>query len=616
MKNHIPLGILISLMSVSIYANENKVSDIALHFPPDVNVGNCQPWTYRYSQLERAATEKIITTARHRGDFDHYTPENSLGAFKNSYEKCRPSIETDVRLTKDGIPVLFHDLNVGKMTNPDYDPELDKGTNTPLKDLTLKDLQALRLITIDRTRTVWKVPTLMEFLDQYVSLDPGTLVFLEVKEPDAIQKVINVVRDYDNSHPEKKIRDRIIIKFNMALYPTPDKWLEASKLTGKDRASLMANPVMSPYAADTINKGPEIPQPVQKYNTNAERAVYYWSAAEFHTAPVVEVVLKDSAEFKMVEEKKNAFGNYSVPTSLNQDNALDGTLAKMTTIVTTNKKALGVFVPIPDYNMWRDNFVQGYTVNNTFGDKEPIWIDTAFFNNNSSCCYALKDRLQSSIYAKEANDWRMNIEWQKSIGATVYTADDTDSIDYFFQTGEGGKPASGMNSVLSWILRFVTEPSGSIVSLEAWNGKSADWPWTTVGKKVCMWVSSNDKWIMEYECAADEISSYGYNKHLTLRKSKTMDNKMQIYDFISQECVSIPQNTASWALRRPCGEANTSNIVRYSDNRYKNGYGDLYLTFKTNGALWFGLYWGYAYAVSHTDALKDDWSQWKIGISL
>ncbi|ECP3589148.1 hypothetical protein FZH48_26170, partial [Salmonella enterica] len=105
-------------------------------FPPVGNIQNCQPWTFRYLQLEHAAKQKIITTARHRGDFDNHTPENSLGAFQNSYEKCRPSIETDVRLTKDGKAVLFHDLNVGKMTNPDYDPELDSGTNTPLKDLT------------------------------------------------------------------------------------------------------------------------------------------------------------------------------------------------------------------------------------------------------------------------------------------------------------------------------------------------------------------------------------------------------------------------------------------------------------------------------------------------
>ncbi|ECN5336784.1 hypothetical protein GS72_22170 [Salmonella enterica subsp. enterica serovar Give] len=81
---------------------------------------NCQPWSVRYSKLEQASSQNLVITARHRGDFNKETPENSLGAFLNSYERCRPSVETDLRLTKDGKVVLFHDLNVGKMTNPNY----------------------------------------------------------------------------------------------------------------------------------------------------------------------------------------------------------------------------------------------------------------------------------------------------------------------------------------------------------------------------------------------------------------------------------------------------------------------------------------------------------------
>ncbi|EDS2151257.1 glycerophosphodiester phosphodiesterase family protein [Salmonella enterica] len=612
MKNHIALATLLLLASGCIQAKEDNFIPEIKKFPPGGTIENCPSWSERYTKLENAAKDNKVFTARHRGDFDHDTPENSLGAFKNSYEKCRPSIETDVRLTKDGIPVLFHDLNVGKMTNPNYNPELNTGTNTPLKDLTLQELQKLNLITIERQSTKWKVPSLKEFLDQYISLDPGTLVFLEVKDPPAMQKVIDMVRDYDNAHINKKIRDRIIIKFNMALYSTPEKWTEAAKLSGKDRVSLMANPVISPYAADTINKGPDIPQPEHEYKTNAERAVYYWSKAEFHTSPVVEVVLKDSSEFKNVTNKSNLFGKYTSPTNLDQNNAIDGTLAKMATIVTSNIKSLGVFVPIPDYNMWRKRYVQGYTVNNTFGDKEPIWVDTAFFNNDSSCCYALKDRRQSTIYAKEADDWRMNIEWQQSIGATTYTADDTDTIDSYFETGEGVRPVQAMNSVLAWTLRYTTEPQGSIISLLTWNGDHAKWPWSLDGGNVCMWVAPGDKWILEYRCGAALARAGGYNQYLTLRKSK-LENKMQIFDFASQQCVAIPTNTTDWSLKKHCDDENTFNIVRYADNRYKNSNGGLYMTFANDGGkLWGGIYWGYAYAVSHTDALKDDWSQWKM----
>lgn len=52
----------------------------------------------------------------HRGA-SHLAPENTMEAFKLAYEMGADGIETDVQLTKDGVPVLMHDLRVDRTTN-------------------------------------------------------------------------------------------------------------------------------------------------------------------------------------------------------------------------------------------------------------------------------------------------------------------------------------------------------------------------------------------------------------------------------------------------------------------------------------------------------------------
>lgn len=54
----------------------------------------------------------------HRGLHDAAKPENSLGAFRAAAEKGLGS-ELDVRLTKDGVPVVFHDANTARMCGID-----------------------------------------------------------------------------------------------------------------------------------------------------------------------------------------------------------------------------------------------------------------------------------------------------------------------------------------------------------------------------------------------------------------------------------------------------------------------------------------------------------------
>ncbi|MFD2630760.1 glycerophosphodiester phosphodiesterase [Oceanobacillus kapialis] len=68
----------------------------------------------------------------HRGA-SKYAPENTMPAFDLALKQGADGIETDVQLTKDGVPVLIHDENVRRTSN-------GKGL---VKDLTFKQLQTL-----------------------------------------------------------------------------------------------------------------------------------------------------------------------------------------------------------------------------------------------------------------------------------------------------------------------------------------------------------------------------------------------------------------------------------------------------------------------------------------
>ncbi len=90
----------------------------------------------------------------HRGASGH-APENTMPAFQLAYQMGADGIETDVHLTKDKIPVLFHDEQVKRTTN-------GRGF---IKDLTVKQLKTLDAGSWFSTRfSGTTITTLEEFL--------------------------------------------------------------------------------------------------------------------------------------------------------------------------------------------------------------------------------------------------------------------------------------------------------------------------------------------------------------------------------------------------------------------------------------------------------------------
>ena len=125
-----------------------------------------------------AGSDQVLVAA-HRGLHRVY-PENSLSAFRHAIEVGVDIIETDVRLSRDGVPVLRHDRTIDRTTN-------GKGK---VEDLALSELRQLRLIDRDSTSR-HGILTLKEALE----LARGRIkVDLDLKVSD-LEPVMDVVRE-------------------------------------------------------------------------------------------------------------------------------------------------------------------------------------------------------------------------------------------------------------------------------------------------------------------------------------------------------------------------------------------------------------------------------------
>lgn len=105
----------------------------------------------------------------HRG-FHENAPENSLSAFREALALGATHLETDVRVTSDDVPVLFHDPRV-----------LVAGQSLNVSNLSLHELQ--------RECAVLEIPTLAHALEVF----PTARFNIDIKDERAIPAVVNVI---------------------------------------------------------------------------------------------------------------------------------------------------------------------------------------------------------------------------------------------------------------------------------------------------------------------------------------------------------------------------------------------------------------------------------------
>lgn len=394
--------------------------------------------------LQNLRGQAQFTTVRHRGDFDAETPENSLGAFRNSFARCRPGIETDLRHTADGALVMFHDTHIGKMMEPTYVPETNTGPNAALTSLTLAQLRQKRLVTIDRQPSEWGIVTFEEFLADAVDQDGPSLLFVEIKDNGDILPAVRQTLDLHRRYPEANLFDRVVFKIRLNAFPTLASWKQATAAVSGLPRTPLTQVMVSRVIADDVDKRTDLGQPAGQ--TPSYYATSTWARANATTDGVlsVEVTMKDSVGFYETTHKRGAANGsvapapyrdveYYAPAELSEANARPGTMAQLTALVRASGKPLGQFVPIPDWVMWRSGTVDwGRSLPSVVGNATPITPREAYFQNDSRCCYALEHRLADSGPDPEQNEQRTILPWMQDLGATVLTADDTDSIDYFF----------------------------------------------------------------------------------------------------------------------------------------------------------------------------------------
>lgn len=139
---------------------------------------------FNYSVPQHAAWLRDTPIA-HRGLHNSRFDENSLGAFTNAISGGY-GIELDVRLTKDGVPVVIHDDNLDRLF----------GVDNSVSKIPLADLKELKL-----PKSGEAVPTFAEAMAHIGGQVP---VLIEVKDfglPGKLEaKVLDILEGYEGEY--------------------------------------------------------------------------------------------------------------------------------------------------------------------------------------------------------------------------------------------------------------------------------------------------------------------------------------------------------------------------------------------------------------------------------
>lgn len=112
----------------------------------------------------------------------HPVSENSVEMIRFSERLGCNGIEIDVRLTKDGVPILFHDENLStRLVKGDF-------MVGPVSNFTLDQLNRFtRLVNGE------KIPTLLDALTTAVSETQLAFVWLDIKSPEVISTILPIL---------------------------------------------------------------------------------------------------------------------------------------------------------------------------------------------------------------------------------------------------------------------------------------------------------------------------------------------------------------------------------------------------------------------------------------
>ncbi len=134
---------------------------------------------------QRAAKAPSPMIIAHRGGAKEST-ENTIGAFQRAVRLGSQGIETDIRLTRDGVVVIYHDERIGRVEGLKAD-----GTSPLISETTYADLSSHPLVAVGEDRGGRRVPTLRDLLSE---VKEG-LLNIEIKRGDRFEELVNKTID-------------------------------------------------------------------------------------------------------------------------------------------------------------------------------------------------------------------------------------------------------------------------------------------------------------------------------------------------------------------------------------------------------------------------------------
>ena len=127
----------------------------------------------------------------HRGLHDNESdaPENSMAAFKKAVDGGY-GIECDVQLTRDGIPVIFHDFTLSRVAR--YENDRHTEVKGKVIDYTYEELQELVLLDSNE-----RIPRFEDFLNMVDGKVPLIIELkIELKDIRVCDEVWKFLKDY------------------------------------------------------------------------------------------------------------------------------------------------------------------------------------------------------------------------------------------------------------------------------------------------------------------------------------------------------------------------------------------------------------------------------------
>ena len=151
-------------------------------------------------------TESRLLVIGHRGS-SASAPENTIASFDMAQRDGADGIEFDVRLAKDDMPVVFHDLNLERTVG--VQGNVESFASTLVSQFYAGAWFNERYPNLARESYVWeRVPTLAQVFERYGSLRK---LYVEMKCEDAsrrarlAQAVVRLVREYG-------LAERVVVK--------------------------------------------------------------------------------------------------------------------------------------------------------------------------------------------------------------------------------------------------------------------------------------------------------------------------------------------------------------------------------------------------------------------